>query len=105
MVTVSCAPWCLNAWEQGVASGWETIRPGSLRCAAYVLCTDFILPALHSPHTYVKSPLLGAPAQNRTYLAIFKGRMQVRQGRRRGWLGLHRQHVLATDRQPGTLGT
>ncbi|KAK2080891.1 hypothetical protein QBZ16_000745 [Prototheca wickerhamii] len=37
---------------------------------------DLIVPALHSPNTYVKSPLLGAPAQNRTYLAIFKGRMQ-----------------------------
>ena len=33
---------------------------------------------MHSIDTYPHSPLLGVPAKERTHLAIFKGRMEVR---------------------------
>ena len=46
--------------------------------SAYSPClADLVVPALHSIVTYGHSPLLGVPAEERTYLAIFKGRMQV----------------------------
>ena len=33
---------------------------------------------MHSIDTYPHSPLLGVPAKERTHLAIFKGRMEVK---------------------------
>ena len=47
------------------------------------LLADLVLPSLHSVTVYPHSPLLGAPVRNRTYLAIFKGRMQVGGGHSR----------------------
>ena len=37
---------------------------------------DLVIPPMCSPQKYAKSPILGAPARERTILGFFKGRIQ-----------------------------
>ena len=44
-------------------------------CSCFTV-QDLVIPPMCSPQKYSKSPMLGAPARERTILGFFKGRIQ-----------------------------